>query len=66
MTAEEKAKFMSDILARLGEVFDDYLVIARPDRDEMMFRATDSNWAIGAMSRAARVLQKETINNEDY
>lgn len=46
---DQKEKF-SEMKAKLGEFFDDYLLIVRAN-DGMWWRASDESWGIGAAKR---------------
>lgn len=56
MTSEDKFK---DVAARAGELFDDYMLIARKG-NVIMWKASDDTWSTGA---AFRYIQH--ISNQD-
>jgi len=61
MTEEEEWNRFEQIVSKLREFFPDHLVVAKHGKNGMMWKHSDINWSVGAMTR---LLQK--IKDQDF
>lgn len=57
MTGDREADRLRDICSRVGEHFQDYVVIIRTEDGNVSWRASDPTWAEGAARRFFNYVQ---------
>lgn len=55
---ESHEKFLDDV-SRVGEHFEEFLLIVKPSRGNIDWRSSDRTWAVGAAERYLNVCHAE-------
>ena len=64
---EIAANKLRDIASKVGEQFDDYLIMVKPRKGEMFCKASDAIWAAGAVNSflSMHAFAGETVDKDE-
>lgn len=49
--ADHDAEYFWDLVAKLGEHYQDFVIMARDRKNRLLWKTSDKSWALGAMTR---------------